>query len=352
MPALSLPLLLSIAVGPSRADGPLVGDGGLRALDPVGPPGLGLSAADCAACHERAAAQWSRSRHAVAGTNPLFWEAWTRLPLGWCVNCHAPLRSGQQATLGGAVRPGALVTPAAPAGAWREGVTCAACHVRDGAVLTADPPSEAAEAAHPTRHEPALGTVAACQGCHDFPFQRHDAPRGELWLSTSPAQATVAEWATSTAAAEGRPCQDCHMQDAGHRFPGAHDPELVRSALRVEVGPGGAFRVTAPGAAHRVPTGDPFRRLLLQTCADRGCGQVVDQLALRRVFARDEQTWVEVADRTVPPQTPSSPARRDLALSVEGATWWRLRYQLSDVRHEALLPPDQAGYTVHDGPLP
>lgn len=349
--AATLPLLL-LAADPARAVPPLVGDQGRAALDPVGPPGLGLSAADCGACHEKALAQWAGSRHAVAGTNPVFWEAWIRFPLGWCVNCHAPLASGQVATLGGVVRPGAMVQPARPAGAWTEGVGCAACHVRHGAIMSAAPPSEAAEAAHPTTHAPALGTQAACAGCHDFPFQRHDAPRGALWLSDQPSQATVTEWATSTAAAEGRTCQHCHMEAGSHRFPGAHDPDFVRRALRVQVGPGGDFRVSSPDAAHRVPTGDPFRRLLLQTCADPACDDPVDQVALRRVFARDDRTWVEVADRTVPPETPSAPAERALRLNVAGASWWRLRYHLADPRHEDLLPAALAGYTVHEGPLP
>lgn len=350
-PKASLLLALLVA-GPVQAGEALIGDRGRAALAPVGPPSLGLAAADCAACHEKAAAEWAGSRHAVAGTNPVFWEAWTRFPLGWCVHCHAPLAEGQRATLGGVARPGALLTPAPPAGAWNDGVSCTVCHVRDGAILSARPPSEAAEAAHPTVHEPALGTVAACEGCHDFPFQRHDAPRGELWLSDQPSQATVAEWATSTAAAEGRACQACHMGAEGHRFPGAHAPDLVRGALQVQVGPDGAFTLRAPDAAHRIPTGDPFRRLVLQTCVDPACVEPVDQVVLRRSFARDDRTWVEVADRTVPPQTPSSPAVRELRLDVAGATWWRLRYHLAVPRHEAHLPPEQAGYTVHEGPLP
>lgn len=331
---------------------PLTGDRGLVALDPTPPPGLGLSAADCVQCHETVVQQWQGSRHAVAGTNPTFWQSWTRYPLGWCVQCHAPLAEAQRATLGGVARPGAFLRPAEPRGLWTEGVTCAACHLRDGVVLSSRAPTAAAEAAHPVRHEPRLGTADACAGCHEFPFQHPVQPGQTFALGTTPAQETVTEWAGSTRAET--PCQGCHMQ-AGHDFPGGRSPDLVRDLLQVEVvrtESTAAVTVRAPGAAHRVPTGDPFRRLQVDLCAEPACEAPVSTTTLRRVFQAGPDGWTLVVDRTVPPETERAPAARTVLLDARGAAWWRLSYRAADPAHEPDLPPDEVGFVVHEGPLP
>lgn len=329
---------------------------GLTALDPDPPPGFDLSVSSCEGCHPREAAQWEGSRHAVAGTNSLFWEAWTRWPNGWCVNCHAPLAQGQLDTLGGLAVPGLFPQPQPPSGLWTEGVNCATCHIAEGTILSADEPSAAAEAAHPIRVDPGLRGAASCASCHEFPFQRPTLPGEPFALGKTLAQATVSEWATSRARAEGQTCQSCHMGQEGHLFSGAHDPERLRGLLQVEVeaqpdGEHALFTVSAPGAAHRVPTGDPFRRLIVETCLDALCAEPVDSIVLRRVFATTADGWVEVLDRTIPPERPGQPARREVLLSAAGASHWRLRYALADETHEAALPLADRGYVVHEGPL-
>lgn len=327
---------------------------GLAALHPTPPAGLDLSVASCAGCHEEQAATWARSRHAVAGTNALFWEAWTRWPNGWCVNCHAPLREGQVATLGVEARPGVFPAPRTPQGLWTEGVNCATCHLDGGEVRSAREPSAEARAAHPIRVDPSLAGPAACAACHEFPFQVPTAPAAPFRLGTTLAQATVQEHATSRAAAEGKVCQTCHMGRHGHAMPGAHDPERLRRLLKVEArreGEEAVLLVRAPGAAHRVPTGDPFRRLTVQLCRAPGCEEVLAAVVLRRVFALGPEGFEQVLDRTIPPETPSTPAERELRLPAAGARWWRLVYALADARHEAALPEEERGYLVAEGPL-
>lgn len=327
---------------------------GLTALNPEPPPGFDLSVGSCEGCHSEVAAQWAGSRHAVAGTNPIFWEAWTRWPNGWCVNCHAPLAEGQLATLGGLARPGSFPRPQPPAGLWAEGVNCATCHVQDQQILSSREPSTEALLAHPVRVDPGFGGADACASCHEFPFQQPTAPGEPFALGETLAQATVSEWATSSAASDGRTCQDCHMGRQGHAFPGAHDSERLRSLLKVEVQPGdqhAVFTVSAPGAAHRIPTGDPFRRLILETCADAACAEPIDEVVFRRVFASTGQGWVEVLDRTIPPERPGQPAQRQVQLSTAGARSWRLRYALADHRHEHVLAPEERGYVVVEGAL-
>jgi len=386
----------------ARLPDPLVGDRGLHAVEATPPPDLGRSVAACGECHERAVQQWRRSRHAVASRNPTFVAAWERWPNGWCVNCHAPLAEGQRQALGGLARPGAFVAPPVTDGSslWDEGVTCAACHLREGELLTAREPTAAAEAAHDLVVEPALAGAAACVGCHEFPLQLHSPPAGGFSLGTTPAQATASEWMTSTAAVssaavssaavssaavssaavssaavssaavssaavssaaapaaapEGEVCQDCHMGRNGHSFPGAHSPDLVRDLLEVSVAREGtavALTVAAPGAAHRVPTGDPFRRLRAELCADTACAEVLASAELRRVLAPTDTTWEIVADRTLPPQTDDEIPTATLRLDATGATWWRLSYRFADPRTEDALPAAEIGYVIEEGPLP
>ncbi len=93
----------------------------------------------------------------------------------------------------------------------------------------------------------------------------------------------------------GQSCQECHMPHSGgrylatpdaggerypadevrsHRLPGAHDPDLTRKSLALEVigkRNGDALQltvtVTNTGAGHHIPTGSPWSQLLLVVTA-------------------------------------------------------------------------------------
>lgn len=235
-----------------------------------------LSAQTCNACHGAIHDQWAQSGHARASTDPA-WKA-ARASLGdppICLECHQPLLV-QRANL--PKSPGAGAKSANPA--WDptlslEGVTCAACHVRDGAIIG---PRELApeDAPHPVRAEPRLRTAEACAFCHQSALPGNES---------DPFLDTVGEWQRSPFGQAGIACQDCHMARvggsiAGSRFAayashsglGGRSPEALRRALTVELdvpGPaatrGSTLRATAllrnTGAAHAVPTGDPAHRL-------------------------------------------------------------------------------------------
>jgi hypothetical protein len=325
---------------------------GLRPLrDVSAPPQVdSLSARACATCHEAEHAQWATSRHAAAFTNTLFRASFGRARQAWCVHCHAPLKEQQRPAL--APREGEDLS------LLEEGVTCAACHLRGGEVLSARVPSAAALQAHPVRHEPRLATAEACTGCHQFNVPLPGQPLTHD--SGVPMQDTGAEWARSRAAAEGRTCQSCHMGESGHRFPGAHTPGYVAGALSVtfQVEPGRALvaEVRARGVGHRVPTGDPFRRLRLRLCRDAGCAEPLATRFLSRRFEATPSGVRAKGDTTVPVETETTaPVRRwefplaTLPAPLPEVLHWQLDYLLAEPELEALVPPEAMRHEVHRG---
>ncbi|MEZ4318745.1 MAG: hypothetical protein R3F61_14625 [Myxococcota bacterium] len=315
-------------------------------------PAPGPQATDCAPCHAEITAQWRASRHAQAATNPVFRASWEHWPNGWCLECHAPRPEQQVSLLGHVARAGVLqqLDPAPAPGVWQDGVDCATCHVRDGRIRTANAPSEAASAMHDLVHDPSLATEAACEGCHEFAFQRH-TPRLPFAYGDALAQSTVTEWRASRAHAEGRTCQDCHMGEHGHGFPGAHDEDLVREAVRVTaVRRGGdlVVGVSAPGVGHAVPSGDPFRRLELHVCADAACSETTAVAWFLRTLERTATSWQTDRDLRVPVD-----GTREVSVAIPpGARAWQLLVRYGDRRFEPDLPDAEVGYVLAQGDIP
>ncbi len=138
-----------------------------------------------------------------------------------------------------------------------------------------------------------MGDERLCATCHEVPLLGLGAVDawqvGERPHSDVRAQDTIEEWRHSDAAAEGRSCRTCHMQNASHRFLGARDAAFVRSAFAVDAavvdGVDGAMvqvHLSARDAGHAIPTGDPFRRLLVRVCADPSCERVLVHQTLGR----------------------------------------------------------------------
>lgn len=325
---------------------------GLRPLrDVTAPPQVdSLSSRACATCHEAQAAQWATSRHASAFTNDVFRASFGRNTRAWCVNCHAPLPEQR--------RPALAPQEGLDTSLLAEGVTCAACHLRGGEVLSARVPGPEALNAHPVRHEPRLATAEACTGCHQFNVPHAD--RRHFRYTDVPMQDTGAEWASSRAADEGVTCQGCHMGASGHHFPGAHTPGYVAGALavtfHVEEGRALVAEVRSQGAGHRVPTGDPFRRLRLRLCRDEGCAAPLATRYLSRRFEWTAEAVRATDDTTVPVETATTaPVRRlefpwaRLPQPMPEVLHWRLDYLLAEPGLEALLPPESLRQEVRHG---
>lgn len=278
-----------------------------RGLPRIAGTADGLSAARCQECHEAEHAAWSASRHAHATTNANFAAAVVHSPLaGWCRDCHAPLRDR---------------------GLDDEGVNCAVCHVRDGTVLGTAPFDPAGIAAHRLRDTPALQDQL-CAGCHEF-----TGPGGGDAL-----QSTWTEWQAS---GSEQSCASCHLD--GHRFRGAHDLQLLQDAVQIEPIAQGVRLQVAPELGHRLPTGDPFRRLELSLCADDACEQVVSRRWFWREYTGSGDAWQLTTDHTLGPGD-------TVVLRHERARAWRLTYWLADptlalVRSERIVVVAQ-GNTV------
>jgi hypothetical protein len=272
-------------------------------------------AAECADCHPIEAAQHADSVHATAFETPVFRATWDQHPLGWCIDCHLPDAEDQRAISDEPIDPARFY--ATDVGG---GLSCETCHVRDGVVLTAGVPGLRARAAHDIQRDTTLGSDG-CIRCHEFQFPVH-TPARPFASGDVLAQSTGSEWRTSSAA-KTQDCASCHLDSLGHAMPGE---ALLAGALTVEVS---ADRVVlqARDAAHAVPTGDPFRRLILELCADPECTELAGTLRFGQTFERDETSWVRTSDTRIPAATTGSTSLAERPIDVPFTAWrlWSVR---------------------------
>jgi hypothetical protein len=330
-----------LAGADSVADVPLFSQG----MSPI-VTGKAARSQDCVRCHKGVASEWSGSQHATAATDPIFSASWKNWSKAWCLNCHMPLAQDQFDAFSGIPEPAHLIAPRALHG---EGVGCVACHVRDGQVLTAGRPSLLGGLFHALREEPELGESRFCAGCHQFNFQKH-TPSMPFRYGEEPLQNTFAEWERSGAAKDGLRCQDCHMPEGAHTFPGAHSQALLSSSLSVQArlsAQGLELTVSAAGVGHRVPTGDPFRKLIVEIIEGE---EVVYTHSLRRVHSRTEESWALREDTTLPTPESGLNTSRTWTLAIPGdPEGWRLWMVYGDERFEPELEAHQVRQLVARG---
>lgn len=264
------------------------------------PVGLeSLSAKECGRCHREIYEEWKTSIHAHAYTDPFFQAYWKKDNQVWvCLNCHAPLEN-QQPTLiqeipRNRVEKAIQVrNPRYDGNYQQEGVTCAACHVRDGVIYG---PFDDSVAPHPTAFDPDFRTTKICYRCHNVvsgPFQFYNVgPCG-----------TYAEYEGRYFMKEkGLICQSCHMpevtrpvadggpirQGRQHLWRGGHDPDMVKRAVAIQVQadpsePQRGHPITLTltlinaGAGHKIPTGDPDRHFTVEFIVRDQKGAVLAQ---------------------------------------------------------------------------
>ena len=135
------------------------------------PAGLdSLKAESCGQCHQAIYEEWKSSVHSQAYKDPFFHAYWIKDKHSWvCLNCHAPLEN-QQPTLIKDIPRNRVEKAHQETNLQfdpeyqKEGITCAACHVRDGVILG---PFEDSAAPHPTRFDPNFRTAQVCYRCHN-----------------------------------------------------------------------------------------------------------------------------------------------------------------------------------------
>ena len=199
------------------------------------------SAKQCAACHPKQYAEWSRSMHAYAQHSPIT-EAFnltlvekTSGTIGtFCTRCHTPVGTalGEPGTMRNVHRSRISM----------EGVTCIVCHRRKSGRYKASgrvrvepgklmdtcifgPFDDAVqmEGTHPTRGLPYIKSAQFCGECHDV------TSPGGIRLEEA-----FSEWQNSPAAKSGITCQQCHMGPVQ----GVPIPDLQRPLGRAAVVPG------------------------------------------------------------------------------------------------------------------
>ena len=272
-----------------------------------------LAPADCGQCHASQYRDWHTSLHSRTMGNGILWQA-RALPsdqVSGCLDCHAPLAE-QKALLaldlGWPSAPKAAVPGYVPPDLHRQGLVCAACHVR--AHVRYGPPPTAGKPAGDTpglphggyRENAAFTNSRFCGNCHQF-------PAGGPSLNGKLLENTLNEWRASPYAGQGRTCQSCHMPGRRHLWRGIHDPDMVREALtgRIELSPAedGRLRVSAQirnsGAGHYFPTYlVPSVKVRLEAVgADGGSRRTLAET----VITRDVDVWLteERADTRLAP---------------------------------------------------
>jgi len=275
-----------------------------------------LAPADCGACHPAQYEDWRSSIHARSmgpGVAGQLTELAKRDPFGAraCLVCHAPLAEQAPVTRGPT---GLVANPAFDPRLQRAGVVCASCHVRQHQRFGPPPRAEALGARVPREQLPHNGAtyVSAylraefCAACHQF------GPKGPS-LSGKPLENTYQEWRTSPAARRGLQCQNCHMPDRRHRWRGIHDPDMVKSGVKVSLQlararyqPGQRVRATVTvasvGVGHYFPT-YVTPQVLVRAVLVGPDGAVLPGTASEGVIGRQVPLDLsrEIADTRIPP---------------------------------------------------
>lgn len=274
-----------------------------------------LSAETCAICHPATFDEWSTTIHSQAWTDPYYqvdfvFDGSQQI----CLNCHIPLDRQQENLVLGfrdaakwdpILAPNPDFDPALQ----KEGVTCAACHLKGDAILGT---RDSGQAPHPV--EKLENGNLICVRCHVVSGERWDTffrfpPCGtvaEITATSDPFDkvkhgGAYGEMSVEEVAALN--CIGCHMpiverpvaQDGEerpirkvrrHLWRGGHDPDMVKSALTIDLseqaGPSSDTRrftlsITNTGAAHYVPTGTPDRHLTVDIKLLYGKDEVIDE---------------------------------------------------------------------------
>ncbi len=198
-----------------------------------------LSPESCAQCHIAQYRDWRESLHARSIGAGLLWQfhVMGQAQANKCLRCHAPLAEQKAlaaSEYGWSSSPSSAPPSYVDKRLFRQGLVCAACHVRRHTRY--GPPPRSSPGSRPSSQAAHLGFVASpafedsrfCAGCHQFPS---DGPS----LNGKLLENTFAEWRDSPFAREGKSCQSCHMPDRRHLWRGIHDREMVFRGLRIEL---------------------------------------------------------------------------------------------------------------------
>lgn len=254
----------------------------------VPPEGLtSIRAEYCGACHKDHYADWKKSTHAHAWTDEQFQsEIKKENNPFFCINCHVPLQNQQEDYImglkdGDIYQPVREKNPHFDRDLQKEGITCAACHVRDGYIIGV---SGKPNAVHKVRQDVAFLSEKLCVSCHNASARLKD----DLVCTFE----TGDEWKKGKYYKKQN-CISCHMpQSEGeispgnrglkhlHSFPGSGiakhtnyeadkmpDLGIDFSLNSLSISKTDKLQAVVTlrneNAGHKVPTGDPERYFMI-----------------------------------------------------------------------------------------
>lgn len=213
----------------------------------------------CGSCHTEQFADWRNSLHSKAMGPGLMGQLLEMSPHSRnehqaCLRCHAPLAEQAESLVD-------ELNTAAVTGLHRQGLLCAACHVRQHQVY--GPARKDGSVPAPGGELPHDGWIVTnafqdsrfCAACHQF-------DEDGFSLNGKLLENTYEEWRQSRYAKTGISCQKCHMPGRRHQWRGIHDPGMVRSGVSIQVTDisqagtelRGQMTMTNTGTGHRFPT--------------------------------------------------------------------------------------------------
>ncbi|MCB0801650.1 MAG: hypothetical protein KDB74_01010 [Flavobacteriales bacterium] len=249
------------------------------------PEGLiSLSAKDCGTCHQDHYNEWKLSTHAHAWTDLQFQAELKKESSPFmCINCHIPLQNQQEYIVEGLID-GDIYKPVKKKNhkfdfeLQQEGINCASCHVRDGAVIG---PTGTTKAPHKTIKDTSFLSEKLCISCHNA--------TAVITPTLACTFETGDEWKSGPFFGK-KNCISCHMEPlnrevvAGfgvrpsrlHYFAGSGIPKLSHLESKQLHGLGFypsklqksyslhdsinyTMKIVNEFAGHNVPTGDPER---------------------------------------------------------------------------------------------
>lgn len=304
----------------------------------------------CLDCHAPIAEEWRESFHHRSLTGP----SWRDVrEMGYlkvfdrtrkaCVNCHAPanvLDLVERAAGAGAEPLGVECTPSLlreprgriPAARTDDvelGVDCVSCHVSAHGIVGAGRRTTTAHETVADRRfaDPRLTGEALCRTCH---------------------RATVEAWKTSTFAADGVTCLDCHMPETeaasvaggpvrrrrSHRFAADKDPAMldqaVNATLTITADRTARLRIVNDKVGHFLPSGGNW--LLVRFRASDASGRVLKEQ--REGLGKEEALlldfWPFALDRRIAPgeereiSFPLPEGRGRVEVAVRYHDWMRM----------------------------
>ena len=300
-----------------------------------------LHAEECGACHQEIYKEWQTTIHSQAWTDPYFQADWQfDRSQHICKNCHIPLDRQQEHIVTGfrdkdKWDPILAPNPDFDPQLQHEGVTCAACHLRDGKIVGTlgiedvphpvkkiDDPNTVCVRCHVVEGDrwdtffrfPPCGTVAEIKANPYSRLTRADLETRADYSGTLPEMPVTVATQTSSPLdyPQGKTgeitlpdksslgCVQCHMPlverplvEGGqvrpvrqHLWRGGHDPAMVKQGLEIlfteaekQSGSERKFilTITNVGAAHYLPTGTPDRSLSVELRSLDREGKVVKE---------------------------------------------------------------------------